>query len=72
MRLKIFIFLFLACFVNTADAQLKKPFKFSTFYIAANGGTSLAAENIYSVNNSYLGVDTVLTPFDYSLTLGIR
>ena len=72
MRLKIFIFLFLAFFANTVDAQLKKPFKFSTFYIAANGGTSLADENIYSVNNSYLGVDTVLTPFDYSLTLGIR
>ena len=72
MRLKIFIFLFLAFFANIADAQLKKPFKFSTFYIAANGGTSLADKNVYSVNNSYLGVDTVLTPFDYSLTLGIR
>ena len=72
MKLRIFIFLFLAFFANTVDAQLKKPFKFSTFYIAANGGTSLADENIYSVNNSYLGVDTVLTPFDYSLTLGIR
>ena len=72
MKLKIFIFLFLAFFASTADAQLKKPFKFSTFYVAANGGTSLANENVYSVNNSYLGVDTVLTPFDYSLTMGIR
>jgi len=52
MRLKIFIFLFLAFFANTVDAQLKKPFKFSTFYIAANGGTSLADEN--TTNNAQL------------------
>ena len=69
MDWRIIILLFLSLNVN---AQLKKPFKFSTFYIAANGGTSLANENVYSVNNSYLSTDTIITPFDYSLTLGIR
>jgi len=57
---------------NAFGQNFKKPFKFSTFYVAVNGGTSLADENIYSVDNSYLGVDTVLTPYDYSLTMGIR
>ena len=67
---KVLIILFVF-FSFSATAQLKKPFKFSTLYVAANGGTSLADDNIYSVNNSSLGVDTILTPFDYSLTIGI-
>ena len=56
----------------TADAQLKKAFKFSTFYVAANGGTSLSDEEVYSVDGSTLVYDTVFTPYDYSLTMGIR
>ena len=55
-----------------SQAQFKKAFKFSTFYIAANGGTSLADENVYSVTNSFLSTDTIFTPYDYSLTMGIR
>jgi hypothetical protein len=55
-----------------ATAQLKKVFKFSTFYIAANGGTSLSDRDIYSVNGSKLDYDTIVTPYDYSLSLGIR
>ena len=70
MRLKLLILFLFASFL--ANAQLKKPFKFSTFYVAANGGTSLANENIYSVDNSYLSTDTIITPYDYSLTMGIR
>jgi len=51
--------------------QLKKVFKFSTFYGAVNGGTSLSDVDIYSVTNG-LQTTTVETPFDYSVTLGIR
>jgi len=50
----------------------KKAFKFSTFYVAANGGTSLADRDIYSTNQGVLSYDTVFTPYDYSLTMGIR
>ena len=50
----------------------KKAFKFSTFYIAANGNTSLADRDVYSVSSSQLGYDTIATPFDYSLVLGVR
>ena len=57
---------------SSAFGQIKKAFKFSTFYVAANGGTSLADENVYSVNNSFLSTDTIFTPYDYSLTMGIR
>ena len=72
MPLKIFIFLFLASFANTADAQLKKVLKFSTFYVAANGGTSLANQDVYSLDGSKLMYDTIITPYDYSLSMGIR
>mgnify|MGYP003108929433 FL=1 len=51
---------------------LKKTFKFSTFYIAANGNTSLADRDIYSVKDGSVLYDTVFTPFDYSLVMGIR
>ena len=51
---------------------LKKTFKFSTFYVAANGNTSLADRDIYSVQDGALIYDTVFTPFDYSLVMGIR
>ena len=66
-----YIFLLLL-FCNVAEAQIKKAFKFSTFYVATNGGTSLSDRDVYSVDNSTLVYDTVFTPFDYSLTMGIR
>jgi len=53
-------------------SQVKKAFKFSTFYVATNGGTSLSDRDIYSINGSALDYDTILTPYDYSLTMGIR
>ena len=68
--IRLLIILLLFC--NVATAQVKKAFKFSTFYIAANGGTSLSDEDIYSVNGSSLDYDTLFTPYDYSLTMGIR
>jgi hypothetical protein len=51
--------------------KLKKVFKFATFYGAVNGGTSLSDVDIYSVTDG-LQTTTVETPFDYSITLGIR
>lgn len=71
MRLFFLIFILLS-FTFKTNAQIKKVFKFSTFYVAANGGTSLADKDIYSVENSTLLYDTVFTPFDYSLSMGIR
>ena len=50
----------------------KKAIKFSTFYVAANGGTSLSDRDVYSIDGSTLVYDTIFTPFDYSLTMGIR
>jgi hypothetical protein len=55
-----------------ASAQdLKKIFKFATFYGAVNGGTSLSNVDVYSVTDG-LTTTTIETPFDYSVALGIR
>ena len=51
--------------------KLKKVFKFSTFYGAVNGGTSLSDREIFSVTDG-LQTTTVETPYDYSITLGVR
>ena len=51
--------------------QLKKVFKFSTFYGAVNGGTSLSDVDVYSVTNG-LETTTIETPFDYSIIFGVR
>jgi len=51
--------------------KLKKVFKFSTFYGAVNGGTSLSDVDIYSVTNG-LETQTITTPFDYSIIFGVR
>ena len=49
----------------------KKTFKFSTFYGAVNGGNSISDVDIYSVTNG-LQTQTVQTPFDYSIIVGVR
>jgi len=72
---KIFL-LFLTLITLNVSAQewkpqLKKVFKFSTFYGAVNGGTSLSNVDVYSVTDG-LQTTTIETPFDYSITLGIR
>ena len=51
--------------------NLKKVFKYSTFYAAANGSNSLSDVNVYSVTNG-LQTAKVETPFDYSLAIGVR
>ena len=46
-------------------------FKFSTFYGAVNGNTSVSDVDVYSVTNG-LETQTVETPFDYSILFGTR
>jgi len=54
-----------------AQVNLKKYFKFATFYAAANGGNSVSDIDVFSVTNG-LETATVETPYDYNLALGIR
>jgi hypothetical protein len=63
------LFLLASCTVNAQT--LKKTFKFATFYTAFSGGNSISDNNIYSVSNG-LQTDVISTPFDYSLTAGVR
>ena len=58
------------CIAFSANAQ-NKYFKFSTFYVAANGGTSVSDVDVYSVANG-LETSTIRTPYDYNLSMGIR
>jgi len=51
--------------------SVKKLFKFSTFYAAVNGGTSLSNVEVFSVDNG-LSTQTISTPYDYNLTIGLR
>ena len=69
MKKLIILLLFLQ---NIALAQdLEKLLKFSTLYAAVNGGTSLSDVKVFSVDNG-LSTQTIETPYDYNLTLGIR
>ena len=70
IRQLILILLCLPLF-GFAQLDLKKTFKFSTFYGAINGGTSISDVDIYSVTNG-LETQTVKTPNDYSITFGVR
>ena len=53
------------------DIDLKSLLKFSTFYAAVNGGTSLSDVDVFSVDNG-LSTSTISTPYDYNLTVGLR
>ena len=44
----------------------------STFYAAVNGGNSVSDRDVFSVATGPLTTEVVETPFDYSLTLGVR
>ena len=68
--MKKLLIILAACIAISANAQ-NKYFKFSTFYVAANGGTSISDVDIYSVTNG-LETSTIKTPFDYNLSMGIR
>jgi len=70
--LVILIFLVSCAASNKCCGQnIKDIFKFSTFYAAVNGGTSISDVETYSVTDG-LGIETIQTPYDYNLTLGIR
>ena len=53
------------------QVDVKKYFKFSTFYAAASGGTSVSDVETFSVNNG-LETTTIQTPFDYNIAFGVR
>ena len=53
------------------DINWKKITKFATVYGAVNGGNSLSDVDVYSVTNG-LETQTVTTPYDYSVILGVR
>ena len=69
-RLTLLITLLLSCSLVHAQG-FKKAFKFATFYTAVNGGNSVSDQTIYSVSNGLSSFD-VQTPYDYSLTMGLR
>ena len=50
---------------------VKKLLKFSTFYAAVNGGTSLSDVETFSVDNG-LSTQTISTHYDNNLTIGLR
>ena len=53
------------------DIDLKEITKFSTIYGAVNGGNSLSDVDVYSVTDG-LQTQTIETPYDYSVILGVR
>ena len=53
------------------DIDVKSLLKFSTFYAAVNGGTSLSDVEVFSVDNG-LSTSTISTPYDYNFTVGLR
>ena len=69
--MKRLLILFLLISNLAAAQEIKKLFKFSTFYTAVSGGTSISDEDIFSVENG-LETSTIKTPFDYNLAFGIR
>ena len=72
---RLIILLLLASNVVTAQMygkeDVKKLLKFSTFYAAVNGGTSLSDVDVFSVNNG-LSTQTISTPYDYNFAIGLR
>ena len=70
-KILILLLLPLFSFSQDKDFDLKKIFKFSTFYGAVNGGTSISDVETFSITNG-LETSTIQTPYDYNVTLGIR
>ena len=71
----ILIILAAFCHFALANAQrlLQKVLRRATFYAAVNGGNSVSDQDVYSVSSGPLTTRGVIeTPFDYSLTLGVR
>ena len=69
-RLTLLITLLLSCSLVHAQG-LKKAFKFATFYGAVNGGNSVSDVDVFSITDG-LETEVIATPFDYSITFGVR
>ena len=69
-KLLIILFLFISTIAN-AQVDIKKYFKFATFYGAVTGGTSVSDVDVYSVSKG-LETSIVQTPFDYNIAFGVR
>tara|TARA_R110002020_G_scaffold13584_7_gene48802 strand:- start:7646 stop:8683 length:1038 start_codon:yes stop_codon:yes gene_type:complete len=70
MKKIIILFLLVSSLATAQD--IKKLFKFSTFYGAVSGGTSLSDEDVYNITSGSLQEDLIKTPYDYNLAFGIR
>ena len=74
-KILLYIFLILTTIVNAQNLNfkdnLKDQLKFATVYGAVNGGTSLSDVESFSIIDG-LQTSTIETPYDYSVTLGIR
>ena len=68
----LLLIFFISIGVNAQDLNLKKYFKFATFYGAVNGGTSISDVKTFSVSSGQLEEGINTTPYDYSATIGIR
>ena len=68
---KLLLLVLMVSTLSASAQDLKKIFKFATFYSAVNGGTSLSDVDVYSVTDG-LETNTIKTPFDYSITAGVR
>ncbi len=73
MRCLISAILILLPLIGQAQTDFyKKVLRRATFYGAVNGGNSVSDNDVYSVSTGSLITDVIETPFDYSLTLGVR
>tara|TARA_Y100001937_G_scaffold119597_1_gene175580 strand:- start:3528 stop:4562 length:1035 start_codon:yes stop_codon:yes gene_type:complete len=70
MKKLLLILLFIPLIGNSQS--LHKIFKYSTFYAAINGGTSLGDNQVWSVTSGSLEENVIETPFDYTFSIGIR
>ena len=66
----LFSFVLMAS-VQGCNAQ-SRILKYSTFYAAVNGGTSLSDNQTWSITSGQLQEDIIQTPFDYTFSIGIR
>lgn len=73
MRRLISAILILLPLIGQAQSDFyKNVLRRATFYGAVNGGNSVSDNDVYSVSTGSLITDVIETPFDYSLTLGLR
>ena len=68
----IFSFVLIAISKSCNGQGLNSVFKYSTFYAAVNGGTSLGDDQVFSISSGLLEQQIIEMPFDYSLSVGIR